>query len=115
MKNRTEIIDAVESVIAIANSYGHKVKRFRSDNAREFISKDMKHIINKNKIVHEFSIPHAPQQNGRAERQIRTIVETGRTLLAATDLPLSLWAEASRTAAMIRNQIPLNRLDGKIP
>lgn len=71
MKNRMEILDAVEGVIAIANSHRHKIKRFRSDNAREFKSKDMRRIMNRNRIVHEFSTPHAPQQNGRAEQLLR--------------------------------------------
>lgn len=71
--------------------------------------------MNRNKIVHEFSTPRAPQQNGRTERQIRTIVEIARMLLAAANLPLSLWAESSRTAAIIRNRIPLDRLNGKTP
>lgn len=115
MKKRLEILDAVESVIAIANSCGHKIKCFRSDNARKFISKDIQRIMNKNGIVHEFSTPYAPQQNGRAERQIRTIVETGETMLAARNLPKSLWAEVVRTAAIIRNRIPLDRLNNKTP
>ncbi|RVW89826.1 Retrovirus-related Pol polyprotein from transposon RE2 [Vitis vinifera] len=38
-------------------------------------------------IVHQFSCPHTPQQNGRAERKIRHLVETGMALLAQSFLP----------------------------
>lgn len=38
-----------------------------------------------------------------------------RTMLAAANLPLNLWGEASNTAALIRNFIPLVRLEGSTP
>jgi len=115
MKDRSFIINAVQDVLATASAAGHKVRRFRSDNAKEFKSANFKKILHQHLIKHEFSTPRNPQQNGRAERVNRTIGEMARTMLASANMPLYMWAEASRTAALIRNRIPLARLKGKTP
>lgn len=115
IRNKSEIVQKIQEVIALAASNGHKVRRLRSDNAKEFISEAMKNICRQNNVVHEHSTPYCPEQNGRVERQNRTIVEMARSMLAAANLPRSLWNEAVRTAAHIRNRVPLARLNGKTP
>ncbi|CAL1672269.1 unnamed protein product [Lasius platythorax] len=114
MKDRSFIVDAIQDVLATASAAGHKVRRFRSDNAKEFKSTSLKKIL-QHLIVHEFSTPRNPQQNGRAKRVNRTIGEMARTMLVSANMPLYMWAEASRTAALIRNRIPLARLRGRTP
>ncbi|GJS28492.1 retrovirus-related pol polyprotein from transposon TNT 1-94 [Tanacetum coccineum] len=49
-------------------------------------------------IEHQTSTPRTPKQNGIVERQNRTLVEAARTMLSASKLPLSFWAEAVTTA-----------------
>nr|GFB05221.1 putative ribonuclease H-like domain-containing protein [Tanacetum cinerariifolium] len=49
-------------------------------------------------IKREFSVPRTPQQNGIAERKNRTLIETARTLLVDSLLPIPFWAEAVNTA-----------------
>lgn len=115
MKSKADIIDAVRDVILKASAAGHRVKRLRSDNAKEFKSTEFKQVMRKYNIIQEFSTEYCPEQNGRIERQNRTVVEMARTMLAAADLPLNLWGEASNTAALIRNFIPLDRLEGRTP
>ncbi|GJR13085.1 retrovirus-related pol polyprotein from transposon TNT 1-94 [Tanacetum coccineum] len=46
-------------------------------------------------IEHQTSTPRTPEQNGVVERRNRTLVEAARTMLSASKLPLSFWAEAS--------------------
>lgn len=115
IRHKSEIVEKLQEVIALAESSGHKVHRIRSDNAKEFLSEAMKNVCLRNNIVHEHSTPYCPEQNGRVERQNRTIVEMARSMLAAANLPRSLWSEAVRTAAHIRNRVPLARLNGKTP
>lgn len=98
-----------------ASAAGHRVKRLRTDNAKEFKSTEFKQVIHKYNIIQECSTEYCLEQNGRLERQNRTIVEMARTMLAAADLPLNLWGEASNTAALIRNFVPLDRLEGRTP
>ncbi|GJT06912.1 retrovirus-related pol polyprotein from transposon TNT 1-94 [Tanacetum coccineum] len=45
-------------------------------------------------IEHQTSTPRTPEQNGVVERRNRTLVEAARTMLSASKLPLSFWAEA---------------------
>lgn len=102
-------------MISEAKIAGHQIRRVRSDNAKEFASKEMNALLRKHSIVHEYSTPYCAAQNGRVERQNRTIVEMARSMLAGADLPLALWAEACKAAALIRNMLPLKRLNGITP
>jgi len=115
IKTKSEIVDRMADMISEANAAGHRIHRVRSDNAKEFTSKEMNALLRKHSIVHEYSVPYCAAQNGRIERQNRTIVEMARSMLAGAGLPLELWAEACKTAALIRNMLPLKRLKGKTP
>jgi len=52
----------------------------------------------------ENTAPYTPQQNGKAKRENRIIVESARTMLQAKGLPVKLWAEAINTAVYILNR-----------
>ena len=55
-------------------------------------------------IVKENTAPYTPEQNGRSERDRKTVVESARTMLHAKSLPMSLWAEATSTTFYIINR-----------
>ncbi|XP_071637504.1 uncharacterized protein [Temnothorax longispinosus] len=55
-------------------------------------------------ITLETTAPYTPEQNGRTERDNRTIVECARTMLQAKQLPAQLWAEATATAVYTLNR-----------
>ena len=114
MKSCSEIVAKLQEVLAMANADGHKVKRVRSDNAKEFVSAEMKNFCRVSQVVHDHSAPYCPEQMGRVERQNRTVIEMARSMLVGANL-LSLWGEAVKAAAQIRNRVPLARLDGKTP
>lgn len=115
MKHKSEAPDAVKWMIAKAQSDGHRVITFRSDNAKEYFSNDLNHYLLDEFVHHSSSAPRCPQQNGRIERQNRTIEEMVRVFMHSANLPFSLWAELTKTAVYIRNFIPLDRLDFKSP
>ncbi|KAJ4717076.1 Retrovirus-related Pol polyprotein from transposon TNT 1-94 [Melia azedarach] len=52
------------------------------------------------------SCPGTSQQNGRAERKHRHILETIRALLIAASYPKRFWGEAALTATYIINRFP---------
>ncbi|GJV38606.1 retrovirus-related pol polyprotein from transposon TNT 1-94 [Tanacetum coccineum] len=56
-------------------------------------------------IEHQTSTPRTPEQNGIVERRNRTLVEAARTMLSASKLPLSFWAEAASFLKDKRRQI----------
>lgn len=107
MKSKADMVDRMKNIITEANAAGHKIRRVRSDNAKEFIGKDMKKVLQDHSILHEFSTAYCPEQNGRVERQNRTIVEMARTMLVGAKLSQGLWIEMVHTIAHIRNLIPL--------
>lgn len=73
------------------------MRTLRVDNGTEFINKPMKDYPSNCGIKLETTAPSTPEQNGKSERENRSIVESGRTMLHAQNLPLCLWEEAMRT------------------
>lgn len=55
-------------------------------------------------IKKENRAPYTPQQNGKAKRENRTIIESARTIIHAKSLPLYLWAEAINTTVYVLNR-----------
>src|ERR1043165_6605409 len=47
-----------------------------------------------------------PQRNGVAERRNRTLLDSVRSMMSHTDLPVSFWGYALETAAHILNRAP---------
>ncbi|GBP40447.1 Copia protein [Eumeta japonica] len=92
----------------------HGVLILHTDNGREYVNKVFKEYLDKEGIVHELTAPYTPEQNGR-EREIRTIVESARSMLYARDLPLDLWAEAVNCAVYILNRTSSSQTPGKTP
>ena len=96
LKSKDSTVEATKRFIADDAPYGC-VKRFRSDNGGEF-----KELMLENKIKHETSASRSSHQNGRAERQCRTIFDLAR--LVESGPPKQLWNYAVRSTAYIRNR-----------
>ena len=60
---------------------GNPLKRLRTDNGREYISREFEEYYFKHGIRHDKAIPGTPQHNGVVERMNRTIVEKVRCML----------------------------------
>ena len=103
LKNKSDTVKATKKFLADVAPYGC-VKRLRSDNGGEFISKEFKELMLDSKIKHETSAPRSPHQNGSAERQWRTVFEMARCMLIESGLPKYLWTYAVMSAAYIRNR-----------
>ena len=83
----------------------------RSDTGTEYTSKSFKQFCTNNKIKREYIVPETPEQNGVAERNNRTVVETARSLLIETKLPKSYRLGAVDTAAYVRNLVKKDKTD----
>ena len=77
----------------------------RSDSGGEFLSPEWLSFCKEKHILLQYSSVYSPQQNGVAERMNRTLNDMGRTILIASGLSPSLWAEALKCAAYVRNRI----------
>jgi hypothetical protein len=86
------------------NCAGRTVKVFRSDNGGEFISAAFTKVLALAGIERQLSAPYAHQQNGKAERAIRTIEGRLFALLETANLPATLWGEAVLTICYLWNR-----------
>src|ERR1041385_4311860 len=94
-------------------NYNLKIKHIRSDNGTEFKNIGVEEFLDDLGIIHEFSAPYTPQQNGVVERKNRTLIEMARTMLAEYNTPLMWWAEAINTACHIVNRVYLHKFFNK--
>ena len=76
-----------------------QIKVFRSDNGTENTSDNFQQHLKKKCIIQEFSSPYIHEQNGRAERDIRPITESARSMIINNKVSLDLWPEAVNTYA----------------
>jgi hypothetical protein len=81
---------------------GHTVKVLRTDNGTEYKDSLQKWMAGQG-IVHQVSADYTPQQNGRAERLNRTLMEKARALLLQHNMPHEFWACAVDTACHLKN------------
>jgi hypothetical protein len=58
-------------------------------------------------ISRQYSVPHLPQQNGRAERFNQIIMEKAQAICLNACLPNSFWQDAYETALHIYNRQPM--------
>ena len=65
--------------------------------------------------MHQFINPYTPEQNGVSERLNRILIESARSMLYYTKMPLKFWAESVNTAVYLHNQSPTSALKDKTP
>lgn len=94
---------------------GLRAKALMADNGGEFISKEFIDWAKSQGIGQRRSAPHAPQQNGVAERSFRLIMEMARCLMAESGMDKQIWAEAVNTAVYLINRLPTAALNGDTP
>lgn len=105
LKNKSEVKKKFEIFLPLAkNITGNRILTIRTDNGTEFNNQEMLKLCEKRGIRHEKTCVYTPQQNGRAEREMRTIVEAVRTILHSKGLDKALWAEAVNTVLFTINR-----------
>jgi transposase InsO family protein len=65
----------------VQNEFDAKVKKITSDIEIKLKNTQVEKYLNQEGIKHEFSSPYTPQQNGKAERKNRALIESARTML----------------------------------
>jgi hypothetical protein len=99
---------------------GMRIQHFRiwglrSDNGGEYTGHDIQAYCQAQGIHQTFCGPHAPQQNGIAERSWRTVMEMARCLIEEAGLGKEFWGEAANTAVYLMNRLPTGVLGGSTP
>ena len=66
-------------------------------------------------MVHQFTVPHTPEQNGVAERMNQTLMESAQTMLSHANLTKRFWGDGVSTAVYLRNEVPTFSFNGMSP
>lgn len=91
IKHKNEILECFKEFCRLSkNKFGNSVKILHVDNGGEYCNEDFRAYLSQCGIELETTAPSTPEQNGRAERDMRTIVESARSMLYARDIPLYL-------------------------
>jgi len=102
-------------ITMVETQYKTNIVEWMSDAGGEYKSKAFLELL-KDKGIHiSQSIPYVHQQNGRAERLIRTLTEKAETLRFQACLPQSWWEFALDYATHIYNRTPIRRLEWRTP
>ncbi|KAI5317587.1 hypothetical protein L3X38_037294 [Prunus dulcis] len=86
--NKSEVFSKFLKFFALVQTqFNAKIQHFQSDGGGEYISKPFTDFLANHGMLHQFTCPYTPQQNGMAERKNRHVVETALTLLTAANMP----------------------------
>ncbi|CAI5534960.1 unnamed protein product, partial [Closterium sp. Naga37s-1] len=101
---KSDVLREFEKWLVVAERQTKKsVLMLRSDRGGEFLGKEFTAFVDGKGIVHDLTCPYTPQQNGMAEREMRTLVESVRTMLLHMGVQHRWWHLALRQAVRVRN------------
>ncbi|KAJ9506620.1 hypothetical protein QJQ45_003854 [Haematococcus lacustris] len=108
LTSKDQVPAAVQRVITeLETQSGQRCKALRSDNGSEYSNKTMSAWCSSKGIQQQFSAPYCPEQNGKAERLNRTIMQATRSMLLTAQLPPGFWVDAALKANYVRNLLPI--------
>ena len=82
-----------------------KIKIIRSDHGGEFQNESFENFCDENGILHNFSAPRTPQQNGVVERKNSSLEELARTMLNEYNVAKYFWADVASTTCYVLNRM----------
>lgn len=116
LQHKSDALSHLKSFYEYAQNHFQKSIQFlRSDNALEFDDTTSKQFFSEKGILHQTTCVHRPQQNARAERNHRHLLEISRSLRFHAGLPLHLWGACVLTSAHIINRLPTPVLNNLTP
>ena len=78
----TNLVSKIQTCLYQRYKLVSKIQTLRSDNGGEYTSKEFAKFCASKGIVHQFTNPYTPEQNGVSERLNRTLIESGKSVLA---------------------------------
>lgn len=115
-KTGDTVLQAFKEMVEQLNGESVQIVRLHSDGGSEFrINRDFTDYCKSRNIRQTFTSRNTPQQNGRAERAWRTLLNTARAMLIQSKRPRSYWNYAMKTACYIWNRLPTTYNDGISP
>ena len=99
----------------LQNTRNNSIGSIRSDHGGEFQNEKFSKFCEKTGILHNFSTPRNPQQNGVVERKNRSLEELARTMLSESSLPKYFWADVVNTSCYVMNRVQIRPILKKTP
>lgn len=99
----------------VQNQFKTTIKVIRSDNGTEFVNHSLTEFFQNKGIVHQTSCPYTPQQNERADRKHKPLLEVARSLHFQANFPIHLWGYNLLAATYLINRLPSTIHDTKSP
>lgn len=107
LKNKNEVFTYLKQYIQeVERETNLQVSRIRCDNGGEYTSQQLKDWCKNKGIKLDYTVVYTPQQNGKAERFNRTLMEKVRAMLYQSNVEKKLWGEAVCSATYLINRIP---------
>ena len=116
LKQKSDMAKAIEHFIAmVSTQYKSRVWAVMSDFGGEFTSLRLEEFFKQSGIRVQHSVPHMPQQNGRAERFDWTLFEKSEAMRHQACLPRSWWEFCVEYSVHVYNRTPIKCLKSKTP
>ena len=116
MNSKSEALDKFKEYQASAEgTSGELIGVLHTDCGGEYMSREFKRYLVHQKIEHEETCAHSPEQNGVAEGLNQTLMEKVRPMVAHAGVGKAFWAEAMHTANYLKNRTPTKALGMKTP
>jgi hypothetical protein len=113
---KNELLNTLEELEAnYIKFYGHEMKILQSDSEAVFKDEKIANWCTKRNIRTHLSPPYLHEANGKAERNIQTVVEMARTYMLASSAPPNVWEYAVALAVHNLNLTPRASLNWKSP
>ena len=89
MKNCSELLQVYSDFAKMVKTqFSKRIKIFRPDNVLEYTQCAFQAVLHSYGIIHQLTCQGTSQQNGRAQRKLRHILDTVRAFLLFAKFPL---------------------------
>ena len=116
LRRKSEVHQHLVELTALAQTqFNLPVKCFQTDNGTEFVNTATTTFFAARGTLLRLSCPYTSPQNGKAERTIRTLNNSIRTMLLHASMPPAYWAEALAAACYLLNRRPSSSISHEVP
>ena len=92
MKSHSEILPIYSNFAKmIETQFSKRIKTFRSYNALEYTQYAFQALLHSYGTIHHLTCSDTSQQNGRAERKLRYILDIVCAILLSAKVPAPFW------------------------
>jgi hypothetical protein len=105
LKRKSDTTETLKQYVSeVESKWTLPVYKIRADNGGEYSNENLLNWAKSRGTIFDFTIPHTPQLNAKAERLNRSLMDKTRALLYDSHMPANMWGECARVACYILNR-----------